>query len=1152
MDVKWVAAFGLGVALLLAGVALLVYEKFWRHRYRGPYLSIDVATRAIDETAIQPKQPQRPQQPPVAPGKSTARGFSWQPLSTLKTKLGRPPAAKQKPVGPAFFRKALMVPVALMVCLLLVGSGVLLISRHAESPPPPPGSVVIGIAEFVGAPQENDITAHFSDYLLSSARAGGATTMVIRESQKRPANPEQAEAERARLRADFLWWGEVGLGGTITASLSLDPTFAPGQSRWQRFADHDIGALQFPTHSEINLLAGSGTDPLVPLSLALTHLKSGNYALAGPAATGARATLEEVKASGEIATFVEATVAIVAGDMARASALFDTLEGAGNLPAEGLVNRSAARLYSNDLPGARADADRVISDREASDITRSRAYLLRARARQTQGELAQATVDLDESMRLDPNYLRARLDKAEVSYRQSQPESARAELDLLIRKAPDAASAFRLLGLVRLMLAQPQEALKTLARAGEVYEGWIASLRQEEAQAQVTGDTARANVATDGIVRLNREMAAVRLYEGMAWADVARGEPPETFLGAVWRNLRGEPSTAERALAKMEEARRLDPQKPDVVLHIGHVYAQMGNTAEAVRALEQAQGLDPTAPEPYFALAALYEKAGLPQDAVRVLNSLIANVPRAYQAYDELRRVYASAGDNNSAIASLQTALKIEPQTAEDYLWRGKFYRALGDDAQAAAELRSAASDPQLWEAHLHLGQIYAQSTRGPEALAEFQQVLESQPNHPDALLGAGRQLALAEQTTEADKLFSRLTTLSPGNVDGHIAYSQLLLSMQEPDRAIAEGRRAVAANDKRADAHFFLAEALESKKQWAEASKEYKSATERDPTLFEAFIRLARTFFNEDRYIESTEASVSAISLRPNDPQPYRWKAEAELALADSHAALASVATALQIRPGYADALAVGSRASTARGDYKGAIEYASQAIQAEPQNILGHLALGESHIAQGRGAEAMSGFESALQVSPSDSRALVAKGRAENSLGHREEALKLYRDALESDPFSAEAHLFAGHTYVELGRWEDGFREYRKATEIRPRWPAALYNLGRAYLQRKDLPNAQGAFSKATEYSPNYVEAWFYLGLTNRERGRAEEAISAFHKAIRLNGGYAEAWLYLGLTLEETSERAQAAEAFRQARYTAGDAAVRAQAEQGLLRVQ
>src|SRR5215208_4184723 len=115
MDVKWMAAFGLGIALLLAGVSLLLYEKFWRHRYRGPYLSIDIATQAIDETALQPKV--SPTSPP-APVSS-----SWQAALGLANRLSRKAAPKPKQLKSTFSRKRLWLPVAFAVSLLVASGG---------------------------------------------------------------------------------------------------------------------------------------------------------------------------------------------------------------------------------------------------------------------------------------------------------------------------------------------------------------------------------------------------------------------------------------------------------------------------------------------------------------------------------------------------------------------------------------------------------------------------------------------------------------------------------------------------------------------------------------------------------------------------------------------------------------------------------------------------------------------------------------------------------------------------------------------------------------------------------------------------------------------------------------------------------------------
>ncbi|HUP28334.1 MAG TPA: tetratricopeptide repeat protein, partial [Chloroflexia bacterium] len=872
---------------------------------------------------------------------------------------------------------------------------------------------------------------------------------------------------------------------------------------------------------------------------------------AARSAGGASASLVAAGTPSGAAALIEGTARMCSGDYAAGLEAINRIKGEGTFPAEGQVNEADALLETGDLLGARAAADRILADRGVEDLPRSGAYLVRARARYQQGDLTGAVADFTESTRLNPDHSQARLDKAEALYRLSEAEDARNELQGVLARSPDAAPAHRLLGLVRLMLAQPDEALKPLGRASEIYSGWITSLRADEASAQAVHDLSAAQHATDGIIQLNRELAGVRLYEGMAWSDIAAKEPPESFLAGVWRHLRGEPSSYERALDKMKEAARLDPRRGDVPLQLGNVYMRIGDAANAANWLQQARTSDPSAPEPFYALAKLKESTGLPREAISVLNTLIETAPRSYKAYEELNRIYTASGDVQSARAALEQALRVAPQSAEDHLWRGRFLSALGSTGDAVAELQAAAADPQLWEAHLRLGEIFAQSGRGPDALVEFNHVLEAQPNNPTALLGAGRQMVLAGQVSEAEKLFSRLTALSPGDADGHVAYLQLLLSKGDATRALEEGKQAVRAAGDRADTHFYLGQAWEASDNWDEATKEYITATQRDPGLFDAFIRLARSLIHSDRYTESIEASKSAMALRPDDPQPYRWKAEAEMHLMSYEASVSSVATALNLNPNYADALAIGARAQALLGRDAEARNLAERAVQTEPQNAAGRFALGEVHLHAGRYQDADQVYRAVLQGNARSAEALTGVGRAQKGLGNPQEALKLFRDAVEGDATFAAAHLEAGHIYAETGQWGEAFSQYRRAAELRPRWPVALYYLGRAYLQKKDIANAYTTLTKAVEYSPNYVDAWFYLGLSDRERSHPAEAAQAFQRATQLNGTYSAAWLYLGLTYEESGNAPAAADAFGMARDTSTDSQTRDQAEQGLQRV-
>lgn len=1134
MDLAWLAA--IGVLLLVAGLCSLAYDTMRKRQGNNPYPFPDAATAALDETASRPRANPTgpsPQQDPHPLPKGPARNVS------LRLRLW--------PARASARRAAPMIVLGLLLVAWTVGTAFVASSLSA----PERGAIVVGIAQFQGTGTQSALSDALASDILQGAAGDNIPNLVVRISQARPATWEQAEAERAAMRADFLWWGEIDGAGNITTSLALDPGFAPVQQRWQQFEDPDLYALMLPLRAQLRLTAGQGTGPLTPLSLALAHFRAGQFALALKTATGAQATVDQGGGSGQLARLVGAVALIAMRDGSQAAAQIAAIEKSEDLPPEALDDRALARLQVGDYNSAESDAGRVIAERDTTNRTLAVAYLVRGRARLASQNYEGAVGDFDESLRLDPTHLPTGLARADALYRESQPDAARAQLEALAAAAPDAAPAHRLMGLVWLMLAQPQRAQSSLAASEKIYQGWISGLRASEGQAQVTGDAAQQQAATDGIVQLNRELAAVYLYEGMAYADQARQEPAESFIGGIWRRVRGQPTTYELALGRMQQAARLDPRRADIPLQMSSVYTQMGDTTSAAASLDQARALDPAAPEPYMSLAKLQGAQKDTQSAAATLSALISQLPSYYEAYQSLYDLYTSAGDAQSARATLERALLVPTQSPADHLWHGKFLRLLGRDSEAVAELRIAAADPNLWEAHLQLGQMLLQSGRNADALAQFQQVLATQPNQPEALLGAGRLLVLSGQPDQAAELFKRLTTLSPDNVDGHVAYLQLLLSKGNINQAIAEGQKAVQGADGRADTHFFLGEAFEAGQDWPRAAQQFSIATQRDPTLFEAFIRLARALFKDDRYVESLQASQTARQMRPGDPQSYRWEAEAHLALGDSSGAGDSIRSALDLAPGDADLLALASRVYAAQGVATMAIDYANKATAADPQNPAGALALGDLYLARGQTSDATQAYDAALAAAPASAPALVGQGRTQDALGEAGKALALYGQAVKADPSYAEARLYSGHVYVELGRWDDALAEYKAAAQIRPRWPLALYYLGRAYLQGKDLQSAANAFSGATQYGPNLVEGWFGLGITDRERGQPAGALAALTRATQLNPGYAQAWLYLGLTYEEAGDRPNAASAFAQARDTATTDDIRQQAREGLLRV-
>lgn len=1148
----------IGVLLLVMGGGTLLYERTRLSQGKRPLHFPDLTTTLIpegddpDATPVQPKRLFLHARTPSPPGHSRIERI--QSKIRRFTRAGRPkaaPAALMRQAGTNSSRRGVLTFAALST-LLFALAVIAALATTAGPQSTTKNGVLVAIARFSGTSPENGLEDRLASDILQVAAASRRTDLVVTLPQAMPTTPEQAEAERARLKADFLWWGDVGPTGAITATLAFAPGFVVGQESWQRHTDPDTAAAIFPSTARVYLTAGVGTDPLVPLTLALAHLRAGDYQAAAIAAYGAQATLDEGNGSGQIARFVEAAANLAGGQPDKAVSLYGQMEKAGEPWPEAMVNRGLAYLKLSQWSESRSDADQAIASRASSDQVLARANLVRARSRYRRGvELTQAVSDLDEALRLDPDYALAHLDKAEVLYRQSQPDAARSELEVALARVPDTAPAYRLMGLVRLMLGQPDDAQSALSNAARLYSDWINALRSEEGRAQVAGDAARAEVATEGILALNRELAGVYLYEGMALADKARKEPDESFLGGVWRNIRGEPTLYEKAISQMQEAARLDPRRADIPVQMSSVYLQMGDTGAGAQALATARQLDPTAPEPYMALARLQEAQRNIPEAIKTLSELTTNSQRYYAGYEELYKLYRSMGDMQSANSSLQSALQFAAQSPADHLWRGKFLRTLGSTAEAEGELRAALVDPDLWEAHVHLGEILQAANRRPEALAEFQQALAVQPQDARALMGAAQLLVLAGQLAEAETLFARLTSVVPQDVNGHIAYSQLLFSKGDIQGAIEQGKEAVAADASRDDAHFYLGLAYEAQSDWPHAIEQLRATIERNPAHFEALIRLGRALYFDDRYADVMQVAQTAINLRGDDAQPYRWKAAAQLALGDRAGALASLSSSLQIYPQYVEALALASKIYATQGDFTSALDLAARATQADPRNPSGLLAAGEAYLQQGSSSEADKAFENALATGLQKAEALTGKGRAAYLAGDFPKAVKLYADALALDPTFAEASLYAGDTYAQLGNWDEALRQYSRAAQVRPRWALASYSQGKAFLQRGDTSSALLAFERAIASVPNYADAWAARGITYRSRGQQRDAIAALQQATKLSPGYADAWLSLGLTYEELGDRAQAVQAFTHAINTASSPATRQQAESGLQRV-
>ena len=150
---------------------------------------------------------------------------------------------------------------------------------------------------------------------------------------------------------------------------------------------------------------------------------------------------------------------------------------------------------------------------------------------------------------------------------------------------------------------------------------------------------------------------------------------------------------------------------------------------EALKALLTAADLNPSDPRCYLFLSRAYDSS--PNQAEDVI--------QRFRRYSEL--------EPNNALAQYYYAMS---------LWKGKRAEGSGLDLQAVESLlkKSIALDGKLPEAHMQLGNLYADQHQYATSIPEYERALELNPNLPEAHYRLGTDYVHVGQKERAQSEF--------------------------------------------------------------------------------------------------------------------------------------------------------------------------------------------------------------------------------------------------------------------------------------------------------------------------------------------------------------------------------------------------------------
>ena len=188
--------------------------------------------------------------------------------------------------------------------------------------------------------------------------------------------------------------------------------------------------------------------------------------------------------------------------------------------------------------------------------------------------------------------------------------------------------------------------------------------------------------------------------------------------------------TYEPAIDVFQQATLRYPNSPRLFTGLGMALYSRGKYDEAVKALLTAADLNPADPRPYLFLSKAYESS--PNQADDVI--------QRFRRFAELQP--------RNALAIYYYAMS---------LWKGKRAEDPGFDlGQIESLLQKVVTlDPAMPEAHVQLGNLYADQHQYAKSIPEYQRALELNANLPDAHYRLGQDYVHTGQKDRAQEEFA-------------------------------------------------------------------------------------------------------------------------------------------------------------------------------------------------------------------------------------------------------------------------------------------------------------------------------------------------------------------------------------------------------------
>ena len=189
-----------------------------------------------------------------------------------------------------------------------------------------------------------------------------------------------------------------------------------------------------------------------------------------------------------------------------------------------------------------------------------------------------------------------------------------------------------------------------------------------------------------------------------------------------------------------------------------------------------------------------------------------------------------------------------------------------------------------------------------PKAKEIYQQILQTEPYHPDALHLLGVISHQAGENDRAVDLITKALTVKPDFTEAHSNLGLALKELGQFKEAIASHHKAIEINPYYAEAHNNLGNVLRAIGRLDEAVSRYREAIKIKPEHAKAYNNLGNALHDLDQLDEAVVSYHKALDLKPNYAEGHNNLGVALQELAKLDEATTNYHKAIEIKPEFAE----------------------------------------------------------------------------------------------------------------------------------------------------------------------------------------------------------------------------------------------------------